>query len=60
MLVLLGCGAAVIAWGPLQNLFGYRHSPVSESPSASAIARNTVLNRSVAIRRTLRGAGAER
>ena len=28
-LVLLGCGAAVIAWGPLQNLFGYRDSPVS-------------------------------
>ena len=28
-LVLLGCGAAFIAWGPLQNLFGYRDSPVS-------------------------------
>ena len=28
-LVLLGCGAALIAWGPLQNLFGYRDSPVS-------------------------------
>ena len=29
VLVLLGCGAALIAWGPLQNLFGYRDSPVS-------------------------------
>jgi hypothetical protein len=29
VLVLLGCGAAVVAWGPLQNLFGYRDSPVS-------------------------------
>jgi MFS family permease len=28
-LVLLGCVAALIAWGPLQNLFGYRDSPVS-------------------------------
>jgi hypothetical protein len=28
-LVLLGCGAALIGWGPLQNLFGYRDSPVS-------------------------------
>jgi hypothetical protein len=29
ILVLLGCGAVVMAWGPLQNLFGYRDSPVS-------------------------------
>jgi hypothetical protein len=29
VLVLLGCAAALIAWGPLQNLFGYRDSPVS-------------------------------
>ena len=29
VLLLLGCGAALIAWGPLQNLFGYRDSPVS-------------------------------
>jgi hypothetical protein len=29
VLVLLGCGAALIAWGPLQNLFGYRDSPAS-------------------------------
>ena len=28
-LVLLGCVAALIAWGLLQNLFGYRDSPVS-------------------------------
>ena len=27
-LVLLGCGAAFIAWGPLSNLFGYRDSSV--------------------------------
>ena len=29
LLVSLGCAAAVFAWGPLQNLFGYRDSPVS-------------------------------
>jgi hypothetical protein len=29
VLVLLGCGAAFVAWGPLQNLFGYRDSPVA-------------------------------
>ena len=29
VLVLLGCSAAFIAWGPLQNLFGYRDSPVA-------------------------------
>jgi hypothetical protein len=29
ILILLGCGAALMAWGPLQNLFGYRDSPVS-------------------------------
>jgi hypothetical protein len=29
LLVLLGCAAALLAWGPLQNLFGYRDSPVS-------------------------------
>ena len=29
VLIVLGCAAAVIAWGPLQNLFGYRDSPVS-------------------------------
>lgn len=29
ILILLGCGAALISWGPLQNLFGYRDSPVS-------------------------------
>jgi len=29
MLILLGCAAAFIAWGPLQNLVGYRDSPVS-------------------------------
>ena len=29
VLTVLGCAAAVIAWGPLQNLFGYRDSPVS-------------------------------
>ena len=28
-LILLGCGATLLAWGPLQNLFGYRDSPVS-------------------------------
>jgi hypothetical protein len=28
-LVLLGCGAALIAGRALQNLFGYRDSPVS-------------------------------
>jgi len=28
-LILLGCAAALIAWGPLQNLVGYRDSPVS-------------------------------
>jgi hypothetical protein len=27
-LVLIGCGAAFVAWGPLQNLFGYRDSSV--------------------------------
>jgi hypothetical protein len=27
ILILLGCGAALIAWGPLQNLFGYRDQP---------------------------------
>jgi hypothetical protein len=29
LLVISGCAAAVFAWGPLQNLFGYRDSPVS-------------------------------
>jgi hypothetical protein len=29
ILVLLGCGATFVAWGPLQNLFGYRDSPVA-------------------------------
>jgi hypothetical protein len=29
VLILLGCGAAFIAWWPLSNLFGYRDSPVS-------------------------------
>ena len=29
ILILLGCGAVLMAWGPLQNLFGYRDSPVS-------------------------------
>ena len=29
ILILLGCGAALMAWGPLQNLFGYRDSAVS-------------------------------
>jgi hypothetical protein len=28
-LIALGCGAAFVAWGPLQNLFGYRDSPVA-------------------------------
>ena len=28
-LVLIGCALAFLAWGPLQNLFGYRDSPVS-------------------------------
>jgi hypothetical protein len=28
-LVLIGCGAAFVAWGPLQTLFGYRGSSVS-------------------------------
>jgi hypothetical protein len=29
LLVALGCAALFLAWGPLQNLFGYRDSPVS-------------------------------
>jgi hypothetical protein len=29
LLVLFGCAAAAFAWGPLQNLFGYRDSPAS-------------------------------
>ena len=29
VLITLGCAAAFLAWGPLQNLFGYRDSPVS-------------------------------
>jgi hypothetical protein len=29
ILILLGFGAALMSWGPLQNLFGYRDSPVS-------------------------------
>ena len=28
-LILAGCGAAFVAWGPLQNLLGYRDSSVS-------------------------------
>lgn len=28
LLVLVGCAALVLAWGPLQNLFGYRDSPI--------------------------------
>jgi hypothetical protein len=28
LLVLVGCVALVLAWGPLQNLFGYRDSPI--------------------------------
>jgi hypothetical protein len=28
VLVLIGCGAAFVAWGALQNLFGYRDSSV--------------------------------
>jgi hypothetical protein len=27
-LILAGCGAAFVAWGALQNLFGYRDSSV--------------------------------
>jgi hypothetical protein len=29
ILILIGCAAMLLAWGPLQNLFGYRDSPVS-------------------------------
>jgi hypothetical protein len=29
VLIVLGCAAVFLAWGPLQNLFGYRDSPVS-------------------------------
>ena len=29
LLVLVGCASLVLAWGPLQNLFGYRDSPVA-------------------------------
>ncbi len=29
VLIALGCAALLLAWGPLQNLFGYRDSPVS-------------------------------
>jgi hypothetical protein len=29
VLILLGCAALLLAWGPLQNLFGYRDSPVA-------------------------------
>jgi hypothetical protein len=29
VLIVLGCAAAFLAWGPLQNLFGYRDSPMS-------------------------------
>ena len=29
ILLLVGCAAALLAWGPLRNLFGYRDSPVS-------------------------------
>ena len=29
VLIALGCAAAFVAWGPLQNLFGCRDSPVS-------------------------------
>jgi hypothetical protein len=28
LLVLVGCVALLLAWGPLQNLFGYRDSPI--------------------------------
>jgi hypothetical protein len=27
-LILVGCSAAIVAWGPLSNLFGYRDSSV--------------------------------
>jgi hypothetical protein len=29
LLVLVGCCAVVLAWGPLHNLFGYRDSPIA-------------------------------
>ena len=29
ILLSIGCALVVLAWGPLQNLFGYRDSPVS-------------------------------
>ena len=29
VLITVGCAAAFVAWGPLQNLFEYRDSPVS-------------------------------
>ena len=29
LLVLVGCAAVLLAWGPLSNLFGYRDSAVS-------------------------------
>jgi hypothetical protein len=29
LLVLVGCVALFLAWGPLQNLFGYRDGEVS-------------------------------
>ena len=28
LLLVVGCAALVLAWGPLQNLFGYRDSPI--------------------------------
>jgi hypothetical protein len=29
LLTLVGCGGLLFAWGALQNLFGYRDSPVA-------------------------------
>ena len=28
LLLVVGCAALVLAWGPLQNLFGYRDTPM--------------------------------
>ena len=63
LLVLVGCAALVLAWGPLQNLLGYRDSPIATYllfglPLLVAAAAMFVTAWRLLVRQTRRGAVA--